>query len=146
MKVWIGMLLGVVLSLFALPLWASVNINTADVAALDSLPGIGPAKAQAIVEYRKAHGSFKTLDDLVQVHGIGNKLLERLRPSMALNGQTTALLPVKGCTAGKAASRKKAIPAGEEHAVRHGSHGYILNSNPDSNAFHYRHFSLQESS
>ncbi len=146
MKIGMGMLLGVVLSLFALPLWASVNINTADVAALDSLPGIGPAKAQAIVEYRKAHGSFKTLDDLARVHGIGSKLLERLRPSLALDGQTTALSSVTGCSSGKAASRKKPIPAGEEHAVRRGSRGYILDGGPDSNAFHYRHFSLQESS
>ncbi|MBE7567452.1 MULTISPECIES: ComEA family DNA-binding protein [Acidithiobacillus] len=146
MKIWMGMLLGVILSLFALPLWASVNINTADVAALDSLPGIGPAKAQAIVEYRKAHGSFKTLDDLARVHGIGSKLLERLRPSLALDGQTTALSSVAGCSSGKAASRKKPIPAGEERAIRQGSHGYILDGGPDSNAFHYRHFSLQESS
>lgn len=58
---------------------AAVNINTADGGALDSLPGIGPAKAQAIIAYRQAHGPFARVEDLRQVPGIGPKLLERLR-------------------------------------------------------------------
>ena len=57
-----------------------ININTATIEELDTLPGIGPAKAQAIVEYRTAHGPFRTVDELVLVDGISPAMLERLRP------------------------------------------------------------------
>ena len=50
---------------------AVVNLNTADAAALETLPGVGPATAQAIVEYRQAHGRFTAVDDLLDVKGIG---------------------------------------------------------------------------
>lgn len=56
------------------------DINTADQAALESLPGIGPAKAQAIIQYRKDHGSFASLDDLLNVPGIGPSILDKIRP------------------------------------------------------------------
>ena len=59
--------------------FAGVNINTADVKELEGLPGIGPAKAKAIVDYRKEHGLFTTVDDLSKVQGIGPKMLEQLR-------------------------------------------------------------------
>ncbi len=59
--------------------FAGVNINTADVKELEGLPGIGPAKAKAIVDYRKEHGPFATVDDLSKVQGIGPKMLEQLR-------------------------------------------------------------------
>jgi len=54
---------------------APVNINTADVKALSTLKGIGPAKAQAIVDYRKANGKFAAADDLAKVKGIGAKIV-----------------------------------------------------------------------
>ncbi len=56
-----------------------ININTATVEELDALPGIGPAKAQAIVDYRTAHGPFRTVDELVLVDGISLAMLDRLR-------------------------------------------------------------------
>ncbi len=56
-----------------------ININTADARALESLPGIGPALAQRIVEYRTANGPFTSPDDLVNVPGIGDKKLVQLR-------------------------------------------------------------------
>ncbi len=59
---------------------AKVNINTADIAQLEALPGIGPTLAQRIVAYREAHGPFASIDDLVHVPGIGPATLERLRP------------------------------------------------------------------
>ena len=57
-----------------------VDLNTASVAQLDTLPGIGPATAQAIVDYRSAHGRFSSVDDLLNVRGIGPAKLEELRP------------------------------------------------------------------
>jgi competence protein ComEA len=54
-----------------------VNINTADVATLASLDGIGEAKAQAIVEYRDANGPFASADALTNVKGIGNATLQK---------------------------------------------------------------------
>jgi competence protein ComEA len=56
-----------------------ININTATVEDLDKLPGIGPALAQRIVDYRKAYGPFKKIDDLKNVTGIGDKLFEQIK-------------------------------------------------------------------
>ena len=56
-----------------------VDINTADAERLASLPGIGASIAQRIVDYRKEHGPFKSVDELVNVRGVGEKLLARLR-------------------------------------------------------------------
>lgn len=57
-----------------------VNINTADEAQLQEIKGIGPVTAARIVEYRTQHGAFDSLDDLVNVPGIGMKTVEKLRP------------------------------------------------------------------
>ncbi|MFO7638566.1 MAG: helix-hairpin-helix domain-containing protein [bacterium] len=57
-----------------------VNINTADAAALQTLPGIGPRTAERIVEYRNAHGPFRSANELGGVRGIGPITIERLRP------------------------------------------------------------------
>jgi comEA protein len=58
----------------------SININKADVEELEKLPRIGPAMAKRIIEYRKLQGSFKSLDDLIKVKGIGQKTLDLIRP------------------------------------------------------------------
>ena len=76
---------------FALPSQSTVNLNTASRDELVTVPGIGPAKAQAIVEHRKSHGPFKSVDDLKQVKGFRDKLVERLRPEL-----TVAAVPAKG--------------------------------------------------
>lgn len=57
-----------------------VDINKADESTLTSLKGIGPEKAKAIVKYRQEKGGFKTVDELKNVPGIGDKTLETLRP------------------------------------------------------------------
>lgn len=56
-----------------------VDLNTADVAALDTLPGVGPATAQAIVDYRTSHGRFTSVDQLLEVKGIGPAKLANMR-------------------------------------------------------------------
>ena len=56
-----------------------VNLNTADAAQLDTLPRIGPAMAQRIIEWRDANGRFTSVEDLLAVPGIGDKMLETLR-------------------------------------------------------------------
>jgi len=67
-----------------------VNVNAATAEELSLLPGVGPAKAQAIIRYRTEHGAFKRVEDLSQVKGIGDKQLEKIRPHVALEGKTTA--------------------------------------------------------
>ena len=67
--------------LFAPMAWADpVDINTADAVALDSLPGLGPAKAAAILAHRDANGPFQSVEDLLDVRGIGDAKLEQIRP------------------------------------------------------------------
>lgn len=61
-----------------------VNINTADAATLDRLPGIGPSLATRIIQYREENGPFASVDDLLNVPGIGEKKLEDLRDDAAV--------------------------------------------------------------
>ena len=56
-----------------------VNINTADAAQLETLPGIGPATAQAIIEYRASHGAFKNISDIKNVPGIGDSKFDKIK-------------------------------------------------------------------
>lgn len=60
----------------------TVNINTAAAAELAALPGIGPTTAARIVERRGAHGPFDSLDQLLDIPGIGEATLDRLRPHL----------------------------------------------------------------
>ena len=61
-----------------------ININTASQSQLETLPGIGPVKAAAIVAYRQEHGAFKSVEDLVKVSGIGKKTLENIRDQITV--------------------------------------------------------------
>jgi competence protein ComEA len=67
--------------------WAGpVNINTADAKTIaKELDGIGPAKAQAIVDYRQKNGAFRSAEDLLKVDGIGAKVLEQNRGNIRLD-------------------------------------------------------------
>jgi len=71
-------------SVFATP----VNINTADADTLASeLNGVGAVKAAAIVTYRESNGPFKQLEDLLQVKGVGEKILEKNRAILMIREQ-----------------------------------------------------------
>ncbi|MDB4990984.1 MAG: helix-hairpin-helix protein [Myxococcaceae bacterium] len=61
-----------------------VDLNKADESALLDLPGIGPARARAILEYRKSHGPFRSLSQLLHIKGIGRSMLKQLRPLVTL--------------------------------------------------------------
>jgi competence protein ComEA len=56
-----------------------VNLNTASESDLQTLPGIGPSKALAIIEYRETNGSYKTIEELMEISGIGEKTFEKLK-------------------------------------------------------------------
>jgi competence protein ComEA len=80
-----------------------VNINTADAAALDAvLVNVGPAKAQAIVDYRKANGAFKSAEELAMVKGIGLKTVEKNRDRIVFGGATAPKPAARPATAAKA--------------------------------------------
>lgn len=64
--------------------FGAVNLNTATVAELDSVKGIGPSKAQAIVDYRAKNGPFKSLDDLKNIKGFGDKSIARMKDELTV--------------------------------------------------------------
>ena len=61
-----------------------VNLNTADVAALQTLSGIGQKKAEKIIDYRQQHGNFKTIDDLKNVSGFGEKTVAKYKDQLTV--------------------------------------------------------------
>jgi len=69
-----------------------VNLNTASIEELKLLPGVGEARAEAIVTLRNELGGFTTVDELMVVKGLGPNLMKRLRPHVTLEGETTAAM------------------------------------------------------
>jgi len=108
--VWHVLVIGVAISVFPGGVAAAgkavdgvVNLNTAPPAVLALLPGIGPAKVELIIAYRRRR-PFRTVDELVRVKGIGRKMVRALRPHLAVSGPTTA-------TPALAHSLAQALPA-----------------------------------
>ena len=98
--------------------FGAVNINTATKEQLDSLKGIGPTKAQAIIDYRTKHGPFKSVDDLEKVPGIGPATMKDIRKDITVTG---AAAPAKAAekakkddTKGSARAEDKATKKSEE--------------------------------
>jgi len=65
---------------------AAININTAGKKALESLPGIGPVKAEAIIQYRKLK-KFESVEELTMVKGIGDNTMEKLKKELTVKGK-----------------------------------------------------------
>ena len=87
-----------------------VNINQADAATIaKSLDGIGQSRAQAIVDWRTAHGPFKKADDLRRVKGIGKATIERNRDAILLGDDATGAVAKADAPAKAAYKSKKAV-------------------------------------
>ena len=65
---------------------ATVNLNSATKDELVALPGIGPSKAQAIIDYRAQNGPFRSVDEVRKVRGIGEKLFQQIKPELTIAG------------------------------------------------------------
>ena len=81
-----GLLLALVLSFASTAMAqevAPINVNTADAELLTELPGVGPSRAQAIIDEREANGEFESAEDLTRVSGIGASTVEALRDQVS---------------------------------------------------------------
>jgi competence protein ComEA len=93
--------------------FAVVNINSASQKQLEELPGVGPAKAKAIIDYRKKNGPFKSVEDIKKVDGIGEATYEKIKGDLVLSGTTTGV--------GKPAEKKDGDKAAKPDAKSKGS-------------------------
>jgi competence protein ComEA len=103
---------------------AKININQASAAQFSLLPRVGSKQADRIVEYRKAHGQFSQIEELMEVKGIGEKQFAQLKPYLSLSGPTTLTSKVsskgtRGGSSGKKAASKGSKPAAQTASTGH---------------------------
>jgi len=117
LKIWLLAMFGSVALFASVPAWANetVDLNTATVKELQSVKGIGPKTAAAIVEHRNTHGNFKSVDELREVKGIGHKNLEKIRNKVRIGGAEKAMKKEKA----KKAHHKKMKSAKDNDHDRH---------------------------
>ncbi len=107
-KLLVALATGLVLSFAAVAQNPAIDLNHADAATLARvLTGVGPAKAEAIIAYREAHGPFQHIDELVKVKGIGPATIE----------QNRAVMVVQAGPAAAAAATSPAVPASTTGAI-----------------------------
>jgi len=70
--------------------FAAVNINVASKGELESVKGIGHVKAQAIIDYRHKNGQFKSVDDLKNIKGFGDKSVQKIRSELTVTGHSSS--------------------------------------------------------
>jgi competence protein ComEA len=88
-----------------------ININSASAEQISYLPRVGLKLAQRVVEYRKSNGTFKKVEDLMEVKGVGEKLFVTLRPHLSVSGESTLAQKIKSTgmrSHGRAKSAKAA--------------------------------------
>lgn len=96
-----------------------IDINSASAGELERLPGIGPAKSTAIVQYRERAGPFASVDQLTEVSGIGPKTLEKIRNYVAVGGQSGRVVrPSYPAAADAPMTAAQAIPSAPTPAVQ----------------------------
>ena len=103
-------LLLVLIALFAFSgmAMAAVNLNTASREELEAVKGIGPKKADAIIEYRTKNGLFKTVDDLKNVKGFGDKSVSSMRSELTVDSAAPAASSKRADKARMKADKKAA--------------------------------------
>jgi len=69
---------------FAMPAWSAVDLNAATLSELESVKGIGPAKAKSIVAHRDKNGPFKSVDDLAMVKGFGKASVDKIKDQLSV--------------------------------------------------------------
>ena len=100
-----------VLGMAAFNAIADVNVNTATQAQLETLHGIGPGKAKAIIDYRTKNGPFKSIADIDKVPGIGPGTMKHIKGDVKLSGETVVKAADKAEHKGAAKKAEPATPA-----------------------------------
>ena len=111
---------GLVLVAALLPLIAYaavVNINTANATLLDTLPGVGPSKAAAIIDYRTKNGPFAVIEDIQKVSGIGPVTFENMKAQITVGTADTVAAPTQSMPPAPAPVQPQ-VPAQSSHTVQ----------------------------